>query len=99
MSSAFQQAVDFVKELPKDGDVQLSNDQKLKFYGLYKQATVGTCSVNGGSRPGAFSFQARAKWDAWNALGDMTKEQAEQDYVKQLTEITANSATHKFAPQ
>ena len=75
------------------------NEQKLKWYGLYKQATVGTCSENGGSRPGMFSIQARAKWDAWNALDDMTTEQAEQEYVKYTTEVFGNSTTQKFVVQ
>ena len=32
------------------------------------QATIGKCNT---SRPGAFDFVGRAKWDAWNNLGDL----------------------------
>ena len=32
------------------------------------QATIGKCNT---SRPGAFDFVGRAKWDAWNSLGDL----------------------------
>ena len=32
---------------------------KLKFYGLYKQATAGKCDV---SKPGIFNLSGRAKW-------------------------------------
>ena len=93
--SAFEQAVEFVGSLPKDGDVQLSNQQKLKFYSLFKQATVGKCSEKGGSQPWAIKIEARAKWDAWNALGDLSKEDAEKQYVDELTKVSANSV-NKF---
>ena len=94
--SAFKQATEFVKRLPKDGDVKLSNDDKLRFYALFKQATVGKCSKNGGSQPWAMKVEARAKWDAWNALGDMNPKDAATEYVNALTKKTANSKAHKF---
>ena len=37
---------------------------------LYIQATIGPCNTK---RPGAFDFVGRAKWDAWNGLGDLSK--------------------------
>jgi acyl-CoA-binding protein len=33
-----------------------------------------------------FSFEAKAKWDAWNALGDMSVEEAKAAYVQALTD-------------
>ena len=90
--SAFEQATKFVKELPADGDVQLDNATKLKFYALFKQASVGKCSEKGGSQPWAIKVEARAKWDAWNALGDLTAEDAKKQYVEELTKISANSS-------
>ena len=33
------------------------------------QATIGQCNIK---RPGAFDFVGRAKWDAWNGLGDLS---------------------------
>lgn len=41
------------------GPLTTSNDQKLKFYSLYKQATVGNVNTE---RPGMFSFVEKAKW-------------------------------------
>ena len=35
----FQEAVEYVKCLPEDQDEHVSNETKLKLYGLYKQAT------------------------------------------------------------
>jgi hypothetical protein len=37
----------------------LSNDQKLQFYGLYKQATVGDVNT---SQPWSINMVAKAKW-------------------------------------
>jgi acyl-CoA-binding protein len=50
-----------------------SDNEKLKFYALYKQATIGKCNV---SQPWAISFVEKAKWDAWNNLGNMSKNDA-----------------------
>lgn len=40
-----------------------SDDNKLKLYGLYKQATVGDINI---AQPWAIQIEARAKWGAWN---------------------------------
>lgn len=61
-------------------------DQKtlLSFYGLYKQATVGPCNT---SKPGIFNLEAKAKWNAWNDLSDMTKEVAMSRYVTEMENV------------
>lgn len=41
------------------GPYQTSNETKLKFYALYKQATQGTCK---GGRPAFWDVINRAKW-------------------------------------
>eukprot|EP00486_Rosalina_sp_Unknown_P002008 CAMPEP_0201565138 /NCGR_PEP_ID=MMETSP0190_2-20130828/4011_1 /ASSEMBLY_ACC=CAM_ASM_000263 /TAXON_ID=37353 /ORGANISM="Rosalina sp." /LENGTH=103 /DNA_ID=CAMNT_0047982251 /DNA_START=57 /DNA_END=368 /DNA_ORIENTATION=- len=97
--SPFEQATEFVKNLPKDGDVQLDNAVKLKFYAWFKQGTVGKCSEKGGSQPWAVQVEARAKWDAWNALGDMTADDAKKAYVDELTNLTKDSKDNKFVCQ
>ena len=58
-----------------------SDADKLKAYALFKQATVGDCS---GERPGAFQFVARAKYDAWDAVKGMSRDDAMRDYVKRF---------------
>jgi len=65
-----------------------TDDEKLKLYGLYKQATVGDCNIE---RPGTFSmdFAGKAKWDAWNGNKGTDKEKAEQDYVVVVDELIA----------
>ena len=79
----FEKAVAYVRSLPK-GESTITQEQQLQFYANFKQATVGTCSQHGGSQPWAVQFEARAKWDAWNALGNKTADEAKADYVKLL---------------
>lgn len=62
----------------------LDSNTLLIFYGLYKQSTVGPCNT---SKPGIFNMQGRAKWNAWNDLGQMTKTDAMTAYVNKLKEI------------
>ncbi|XP_058444304.1 acyl-CoA-binding domain-containing protein 6 [Malaya genurostris] len=61
---------------------QLVQQELLKFYGFYKQATVGKCNV---PKPGIFNMSGRAKWTAWNDLGDLSKENAMKGYIQSLT--------------
>ncbi|XP_047424399.1 acyl-CoA-binding domain-containing protein 5A isoform X2 [Mugil cephalus] len=77
----FDAAVKVIKSLPADGPFQPSNDMMLKFYSYYKQATVGACNI---ARPGFWDAVGKAKWDAWNSLGEMTKEEAMAAYVDEM---------------
>lgn len=43
----------------------LPNDDKLRFYALFKQATEGDVQ---GKRPSVLHLKDRAKWDAWKQL-------------------------------
>uniref|UniRef100_A0AAX7VU25 Acyl-CoA-binding domain-containing protein 5 n=1 Tax=Astatotilapia calliptera TaxID=8154 RepID=A0AAX7VU25_ASTCA len=77
----FDAAVKVIKSLPPNGPFQPSNDMMLKFYSYYKQATVGPCSI---PRPGFWDVVGKAKWDAWNSLGEMSKEEAMASYVDEM---------------
>lgn len=61
-----------------------TNDEKSKFYGLYKQATIGPCNI---PQPWAINVVERAKWNAWNSLGKMSKETAMVKYCNLYMEI------------
>lgn len=54
------------------------NDVKLKIYGLFKQATKGKCTA---AKPGALDFVGKAKWEAWNSLGEMSQDDAQKQYI------------------
>ena len=48
----------------------------------FDQATVGDVE---GSQPWAVQMEARAKWDAWNSVKGMSKEEAMKQYVDLVT--------------
>ncbi|KAG8853897.1 hypothetical protein FRB96_007906 [Tulasnella sp. 330] len=92
MSAKFQKAVSIIKNLPKTGAVQPSQDEQLKFYGLYKQATEGDVNT---PRPGMMEFTAKYKWDAWNAVKGKPKAEAEAEYVALFKEVLTASGTQE----
>lgn len=76
----FNEAVKSLDSLPDEPP----NDVKLKLYALYKQATVGKCTA---SKPGVFDLVGKAKWDAWNTLGDMPQEKAQEEYAALIGQL------------
>ncbi|EPY25801.1 acyl-CoA binding protein [Strigomonas culicis] len=58
----------------------MSNDIKLKFYGLYKQSTIGDVNC---PKPWLMDAVGRAKWEAWNKLKGMTTKDAKRMYINE----------------
>ena len=56
----------------------------LKLYSYYKQATEGDVK---GDRPGGFDFVGGAKHDAWAKLKGTSKDEAMQNYIKQVERL------------
>ncbi|CAI2378347.1 unnamed protein product [Moneuplotes crassus] len=78
----FRMIVDLIQnstDSSTKNSIKPSNDQKLKFYGLFKQATVGKCS---GKAPSRLKVIPRMKYFAWKELGNMSKDQAKKNYVE-----------------
>lgn len=71
---SFKIALEKVKSL----DTRPTNENLLKLYGLYKQATEGDVKSD---RPGGFDFKAIAKYDSWASLRSLTEEEAMQSYT------------------
>ncbi|CAL4121733.1 unnamed protein product, partial [Meganyctiphanes norvegica] len=80
----FDAAVKMIRNMPNSGPYQPSHEMMLKFYGLYKQATEGSCSE---PKPAFYEIVKGYKWKAWNALGDMPKTDAMATYVEELKKI------------
>ena len=74
LQQQFDKAVLKSKDLPK----RPSNEELLKLYALFKQASEGDAS---GERPGGFDFKAIAKFDAWLERKGQSKEAAMKEYV------------------
>ena len=65
----------------KDQVAALSNEDKLEFYALFKQATVGDTNTE---RPGMFDMKGKAKWDAWKAKEGMSSDDAKAAYIAKV---------------
>ncbi|XP_037934454.1 acyl-CoA-binding domain-containing protein 6-like [Teleopsis dalmanni] len=61
----------------------LPNDL-LELYGYYKQATIGQCNAE---KPSIFNMQGRAKWNAWNELGNMSTAIAKNLYIEKVKQL------------
>lgn len=75
LQKQFEQAAERVQELDERPD----NDTLLKLYALYKQGSDGDVS---GERPGFFDFVGVAKYEAWEKLQGMEKDEAKKRYIE-----------------
>lgn len=82
IKTQFEAAVAQSKQLDERPD----NATLLKIYSLYKQATEGDAT---GERPSFTDMVARAKWDAWNAHKGKSKEQAMQEYIDLIDDLSS----------
>ncbi len=64
----------------------LSDAEKTRVYGLYKQGTVGDLPADA-VEPGFFEFKAKAKYYAWQAQREKTTEAAKAEYVALVQEL------------
>ncbi|NJN26262.1 MAG: acyl-CoA-binding protein [Cyclobacteriaceae bacterium] len=75
LNENFLKAAERVHTLPQ----KPSNENLLKMYGLYKQATEGDVQ---GEQPGGFDFKGLAKYNSWASLRGTSKETAMQQYIE-----------------
>ena len=80
LKAKFETAAAAAKQTKKKPD----NATLLKLYAFYKQATDGDAK---GDRPGGFDFVGGAKYDAWSKLKSMSKDEAMQNYIKQVDKL------------
>lgn len=80
LEETFNKATSYFETLASE----LNSSILLRFYCLYKQATIGPCNI---PKPNWYQMQARQKWEAWNNLGDMSRDNAMNDYVQELIKI------------
>ncbi|KAJ3054243.1 acyl-CoA binding domain-containing protein 6 [Rhizophlyctis rosea] len=66
-------------------DLNLDNQALLRLYAFYKLSTVGPCNT---PKPGLFDFTGKAKWDAWNSLGNIPKDEAMSKYIEVVSQLT-----------
>jgi diazepam-binding inhibitor (GABA receptor modulating acyl-CoA-binding protein) len=78
MTSSLQDQFNAAAEKAR-GSSGVSNGNKLQLYSLFKQATEG--SIGDRPRPGILYQTGRAKYDAWDRLGDLSQDNAKQQYI------------------
>ena len=74
LTKQFEEAAAKSKEMTQ----RPTNEELLKLYALYKQASEGDVS---GERPGGFDFKGIAKYDAWAELKGMSGDTAKEEYI------------------
>lgn len=85
LEKVFGAAVAFVgSSANADRVSSLGSDVKMQLYGLHKIATQGPCHE---PQPMAFKLSARAKWNNWQRLGNMSPEVAMEQYITLLSRI------------
>lgn len=82
LKAQFDAAVQYIQTA--EGGFQPSNELKLEFYALYKQATEGDVS---GKKPGMLDIVGRAKYGAWEKAKGLSKDEAMQRYIDRLQEL------------
>jgi acyl-CoA-binding protein len=80
LKARFDAAVASAKQTKKKPD----NATLLKLYSYFKQASVGDVA---GERPGGFDFVAGAKFDAWSKLKGMSRDEAMENYIRQVDKL------------
>lgn len=80
LESTFENAVKESKQLSE----RPSNQDLLKLYSLFKQASEGD---NTNDAPTGFDFKAMAKHNAWNSLTGTSKEEAMSQYIDLITAL------------
>jgi acyl-CoA-binding protein len=76
----FEESVAKSKQLPNQ-----SNDNLLKLYSLYKQATEGDINIE--KPTNMFDMVGNAKYNAWEKLKGIGKEEAMKNYINLVKEL------------
>lgn len=73
----FEEACRFVRGIAG----KVGKDDLLYFYARFKQANEGTCTA---PKPSFYQLTEKSKWQAWLDLGDLSGEEAREQYIERL---------------
>ncbi|KAL8571760.1 hypothetical protein ACOMHN_051127 [Nucella lapillus] len=68
-------------------------DVKMQLFALFQQATVGKCDMAKPDRK--VNFANEAKWDAWNQLQTMPREEAKRRYIELVEKVASGSGVSR----
>lgn len=97
----FVHALNTVKKIPKTGASRPPPSDRLRLYGLYKQAMEGDVDGvmerplserHGGGLEADELRRERDKWDAWDAQRGVSRTEAKRRYIEALIETM-----HRYA--
>ncbi|CAF0988567.1 unnamed protein product [Rotaria magnacalcarata] len=86
LDNLFDMARQFLKEKQGSRAIQLKYDEKLRFVALSKQATIGKWEASHTENVGLLDVVGNDRKQSWITLGDMSKEQAKEEFIKLLLE-------------
>ena len=72
----FQKYINMINE--SSNKIPMTNDHKLEFYKFFKQATIGDCNI---PAPSMFNISDNIKWNAWNSIKGLSKEDSMIQYI------------------
>ncbi|KAL5612125.1 hypothetical protein BROUX41_000330 [Berkeleyomyces rouxiae] len=99
MDRVFVHALSALKQMPKTGSTKPPVSDRLRLYGLYKQAMEGDVDgvMERPSRAVGITDdelkREQAKWDSWNSHRSLSRTEAKRQYVEALVEILHRYAT------
>jgi diazepam-binding inhibitor (GABA receptor modulator, acyl-CoA-binding protein) len=81
LDTQFEQAQADVKTLSS----KPSNDELLRLYALFKQATAG--DATGAKKPGRFDLVGKAKYESWTKAAGTSGEEAKTRYIAEVDRL------------
>lgn len=73
--SRFDLAITVIRQVSDD---DITNEEKLKLYGLYKQSTIGNCNIEPPNQ--ILDFRGYKKYQQWNKCKGISKDDAMNQY-------------------
>lgn len=98
MDRVFVHALNTVKKIPKTGATRPPPSDRMRLYGLYKQAMEGDVDgvmerpSSNSSLPSDELQREQDKWDAWDSQRGLSRTEAKRRYIEALIETM-----HKYA--
>jgi diazepam-binding inhibitor (GABA receptor modulating acyl-CoA-binding protein) len=89
LAKHFEKASELVRVHGKSA----TNDDLSKFYGLFKQATIGDVNID---QPSFYQLTEKAKWASWNSNKGKSKDQAKHEYVEYVMKFFPEDIKAEF---
>lgn len=77
----FQEAIEIASKMSQSS---LPQDEQLRLYAFYKQATIGTIAYNFSSE---FDLRSAFKTNAWMQISHLSIDEAKELYIQAIHEI------------